>query len=228
MQEDFEKYSTQIGILPGELPRLVMERNQMDELKKEFTDGQRSRSSTSNYGLCFRKQRIIYVNINKRISHLRTYKNVKYTDRELSKHKTTYRDLLHTLVHELVHYRWKMEHGTKFEQRIREILRGRIFSDKSLYDGNITPTGNKYVTDIVTNIEKPTPIPKAEPTPEELSKLFGDDNRPKPKNIAEFTGIINVNDDGFLEIDCNSKTSITELLKCLCRKEVKFRIEEIN
>ena len=225
MQEDFKKYSIQIGILPEEMPRLVMDRKQMDYLKKEFTHGRRSSSTTNNYGICFKEQRIIYVDINKRISHHRTYKNVKYTDRELSKHKTTYRDILHTLVHELVHYRWKMGHGAKFEQRIREILRGRIFSDKSLYNGNIT-LRNKYITDI-TNIEKPTSIPKAEPTPEELSRLFGDDNRPKPKNIAEFTGIINVNEDGFLEIDCNSKTSITELLKCLCRKEVKFRIEEI-
>ena len=212
------------------MPRLVTDRKTMDEVKKTFADKGRGRSTANSYGICYNEEKIIYVNTNSRLIRKRIYSHVKYSQRQRRAHRATYSDYLHTLVHELVHYRFKyLNHGAKYEKRIREILSGKVFSDKSLYNGNMTPTRNKYVavTGIVTNTENPTPISKAEPTPEESSKLFGDNNTPKPKNIAEFTGIIDVNEDGFLEVNSNSQTSITELLKCLCRKEVKFRIEEI-
>lgn len=114
----------------------------MDEIKKERMNG-RGRS-TRSYGTCYLEQRIIYININNRIRQHRTYAHVKYTNRYVTKHKTTYRDILHTLVHELVHYRFNyLQHGAKFEQRIREILRGKVFPQKQLYDDNSDDTNKK-------------------------------------------------------------------------------------
>jgi hypothetical protein len=42
--------------------------------------------------------------------------------------KATYRDKLHTMVHELVHYRFRsLVHGKKFEDKVKEILQGKTF-----------------------------------------------------------------------------------------------------
>jgi hypothetical protein len=62
----------------------------------------------------------------------------------MSKHKATYRDYQHTLVHELVHYRFEyLQHGAKFEQRIREILRGKVFPQKLLFNNNSNDINEK-------------------------------------------------------------------------------------
>jgi hypothetical protein len=77
---------------------------------------------------------VIYVNTNIRKVGYRQYKGVKYTEAFKKRHKATYKDILHTLVHELVHYRFtKMRHGKRFELRIREILGGRVFPETRLY-----------------------------------------------------------------------------------------------
>jgi predicted metal-dependent hydrolase len=43
--------------------------------------------------------------------------HVRYSQYYMSKHMATYRDYQHTLVHELVHYRFEnLQHGAKFEE----------------------------------------------------------------------------------------------------------------
>ena len=112
-----------------------MDRKTMDELKETFADKGRGGSTVNNYGICYREERVIYVNINKRLAHYKTYAHTRYSDHYVSKHKKTYRDFLHTMVHELVHYRFGyLQHGAKFERRIREILAGRVFPEKALFD----------------------------------------------------------------------------------------------
>ena len=57
--------------------------------------------------------------------------NVKHA---YNKHKATYKDVVRTLVQELVHYRFSyMQHGRKFETRIDEILKGKIFEPKHVH-----------------------------------------------------------------------------------------------
>lgn len=149
MQEDFKKYCKQIGILPNEMPRLVTDKKTMDELKKTFSDGGIGRSTSRCYGICYWEDRTIYVNTKKRIRRYRLYKHVEYTKRYATKPKQTYRDILHTMIHELVHYRFKyLQHGAKYEQRIKEILHGKVFPQKQLYDVSNTP-------DISASIESP-------------------------------------------------------------------------
>jgi hypothetical protein len=70
--------------------------------------------------------------------------HVRYSQYYMSKHKATYRDYQHTLVHELVHYRFEyLQHGAKFEQRIREILRGKVFPQKHLFNNNSNDINEK-------------------------------------------------------------------------------------
>jgi hypothetical protein len=92
----------------------------------------------SLYGECDWQHRAIFVNARqnqyqiaryltklgrKRTGYRAYYKTVK----------ATYRYKLQTLVHELVHYRFpSMQHGRKFEQRIKEILSGTQFEPKHL------------------------------------------------------------------------------------------------
>lgn len=153
LQEDFNKYCKQIGILEKEKPQLITDKKTMDELKQTFPDKGRGSSTGNNYGICYRKQRIIHVNGNKRIHHNRTYMHVKYTDAYKRRHKTSYRDLLETLVHELVHYRWRyLQHGAKYEQRIREILRSKVFPEKVLYDDNISLPEYKSITNLPVSV----------------------------------------------------------------------------
>jgi hypothetical protein len=135
LQEAFERFSKQIGILPNEMPQLITDSKKLAEFNREL----RSKNQTAgivgsdNYGACYLDEKMIYVNINKRIRRHKTYKHVKYTDKYMSRHKATYRDYLHTLVHELVHYHFRyLKHGVKFEQRMREILKGKTFPAKQL------------------------------------------------------------------------------------------------
>jgi|SRR5919197_529956 hypothetical protein len=84
--------------------------------KRPMTENPRADKRVSAYGQCFYRLRTIFVDANIRIKY---------------KHKATYKDIVKTLVHELVHYRFSyMSHGAKFEQRIKEILEGRIFEPK--------------------------------------------------------------------------------------------------
>ena len=126
-----------------------MDKKTMDGVKQTFKDKGKGRSTSRCYGICYNEpdERVIYINMNNRKRKHKQYKGVKYTAAYTREHKTTYRDISHTLVHELVHYRWKMNHGKCFEKRIREILHGKVFPQKKLYEDadNANTLDNKSV-----------------------------------------------------------------------------------
>ena len=170
LKEDFNKYTKQIGILSSEMPQLITDKRQIQELNQERRHKGQWVGSGSNYGVCYTEQRIIYVNVNNRIREDKVYAHVKYTRRQLSKHKSTYRDYLDTLVHELVHYRFGyLKHGAKFEKRQREILRGKVFPQKTLFndDSNSDSTKKNIAIEDNNNIANPLlPPPVQQPTQE--------------------------------------------------------------
>src|SRR5919197_4374044 len=134
---DLARYAKQIGILPNEVPKLIINRKEMQELlltKRPRTGNPRVDKRVAAYGACDLSLRTIFVDASRRIQTHKIYKGFHYPKMELSEHKVTYRDLLKTLVHELVHYRFSyMSHGAKFEQRVKEILEGRIFEPKHVH-----------------------------------------------------------------------------------------------
>jgi hypothetical protein len=123
LNEDLVKYCKQIGITG--VPRLILDRKEMHAIL--VNAGKRKRCA--GWGQCFRSMQTIFVDTGIRIHYpSRRYKGVKLPTRELVKHKSKYTDFRNTLVHELVHYRFAyLRHGKRFEKRINEILRGRIF-----------------------------------------------------------------------------------------------------
>jgi hypothetical protein len=124
---DLIKYSRQIGILKEEIPDLVIDRKVMH--RTQMDRNLSNRKNVGTYGECFWAIRTIFVDAGIRIKDPKEYKGV-----EVHKHKATYRDILHTLVHELVHYRFAyMRHGFKYEQRIKVILKGRTFPQQHVH-----------------------------------------------------------------------------------------------
>jgi hypothetical protein len=140
LQQDLVKYSKQIGILDNEIPRLILDRKEMRSLVQgKIQDDNR----IAGCGQCFYPIRTIFVDGSRRIykdyvrckgkklyeSHLNGYWRPVIASR-----KIRYNDILHTLVHELVHYRFAyLSHGPRFEQRIKEILQDRTFEPKHVH-----------------------------------------------------------------------------------------------
>ena len=112
IEEKVSEYVHQIGIMPQEIPKVVFSRKEVLAMPKELTAGRRS--VTHKYlGVCFRKARTILINVKKHAS---------------------YAALKHTIIHELVHYRFRyLKHGKGFEDRISQVLRGKRYKLKVLY-----------------------------------------------------------------------------------------------
>lgn len=144
---DVIKYANQIGIVNCEIPQLIFDRNEFEIKRKEIEDKLDLRfreSRRSDYlGICAVVGRLIFIKMD------RTPTTVWKKDKEVVighyhnglEAKTTHykkvpyglREVRDTLIHELVHYRFPyMKHGKKFEQRIKDILRGKQFPKKHL------------------------------------------------------------------------------------------------
>ena len=97
-----DRYQT--GITPQEMPNIVFTRKEVLAMPEELTAGRRT--VTYKYlGICFCRARTILINVKKH---------------------TSYADSKHTIVHELVHYRFRyLKHGKEFEKRIFMILGGK-------------------------------------------------------------------------------------------------------
>src|ERR687887_448231 len=136
---DLTRYAKQIGILPNEVPKLIIDRKEMQELlltRHPRTGNPIVDKRVPAYGACDYSLRTIFVDASRRVYRQKIYKGFHYSERIVTqnKHKVTYRDLVNTLVHELVHYRFPyMQHGAKFEQRIKEVLQGRMFEPKHIH-----------------------------------------------------------------------------------------------
>lgn len=113
-----------------EVPRLILDRKEMHTILVNAGEPKRC----AGWGQCFWSLKTIFVDTGIRIHYpSRQYVGVKLPTRQMIKHKSKYIDFRHSLVHELVHYRFAyLQHGKKFEKRINEILRGRIFEPKPI------------------------------------------------------------------------------------------------
>ena len=134
LYEDFDKYRKQIGIPDEEQLQLVINRKILHNILEQ--NGQSRRAA--GYGECFWDLKIIFVDASIRIASYKRYpmfKVIRVKGRKIGiptkqpgKKKVNYKDILKTLIHELVHYRFRgLNHGVKYEKRIMEILRGEVF-----------------------------------------------------------------------------------------------------
>ena len=118
LKGDLIKYSKQIGIIDCEIPELVF----YGEDFKAIHDPPRIRHGlhksrvggrhTGFRGLCGIDARVILVNIRGKNQSIR--------------------ELRHTLVHELIHYRFSYMSHTLFEDRIKKILKGKQYPRKHI------------------------------------------------------------------------------------------------
>jgi hypothetical protein len=170
---DFKRYTKQIGRTKQEKLKLVLDRKEMHKILEKNGLSKRA----AGYGECFWDIRTIFVDSNIRVARYKKYpmfivetingKRVGTPTKQPEKKKVTYRDIRHTLIHELVHYRFRgLRHGKKFEQRIKEILVGRVFPTK-----NIEARDNKTNTEDNKNI--PTIV--EEMSPDEYNRRLIDD-----------------------------------------------------
>ena len=126
---DLIRISDQIGILPNERPKLVIDRQEMHDIKLNHprvfrTDSEMADKRTAGYGQCLYNLRTVFVDGAPEKYHRITYhgrKGKRY--RIIKRVKATYKDKLHTLVEELVHYRFAyLQEGRNLEKRIQEVL----------------------------------------------------------------------------------------------------------
>ena len=109
------EYGEQIGITVQEIPRVVFTRREVLSMSKELTAGRRTVTHKC-LGICFCRAKTILINVKKH---------------------TSYEDLKHTIIHELVHYRFRyLKHGTRFKKRISLIQIGKRYKVKILYPEN--------------------------------------------------------------------------------------------
>ena len=125
IEKTVTEYGQQIGITAHEMPNIVFTRRELLAMPKELTAGRRT-VSHKYLGICFRSARTILINVKKH---------------------TSYEDLKHTVVHELVHYRFRyLRHGMRFKNRISLIQRGKRYKVKVLYPEN-PPLSSSYKED---------------------------------------------------------------------------------
>lgn len=126
----------QIGILPDETPMLILDKQEYNAIRR--TEGYSRKIRRNIAGECCRLSRTIYIDGSARFYTYRKYytklarkrTGISYRWRTV---KATYRERLHCLVHELVHYRFKsLSHGLAFENRTSEIIRGKSFEPHGL------------------------------------------------------------------------------------------------
>jgi hypothetical protein len=118
VQQELAKYAKQIGILEKDIPATVCTRKEVLEMPKELTQGRRIVTHKC-FGICFRYAKTIFINI---------------------KMHGSSQELKYTIVHELVHYRFRyLSHGKEFEQRIKLILNDKKYPVKDLYPTTTHP-----------------------------------------------------------------------------------------
>jgi hypothetical protein len=94
------------------------------------------RAATKNtLGRCLWNIRTIYVAERTAGGYIRERKPMRRKGwYRLIRRRWTYRTMRRTLVHELVHYRFpELDHGSRFEERIKEVLRGNRFEPKHIH-----------------------------------------------------------------------------------------------
>lgn len=118
------RVSKQIGIKRP--PRLFLNRIEYSRIRKRH--GYARRVGLSKYGECLKEGKAIFVNTRMQWVCVKEFneKSRRWTHYH---GKPRYKDFLHTLVHELVHYRWSsLRHGAHFDNRVERILGGETFA----------------------------------------------------------------------------------------------------
>jgi hypothetical protein len=133
----------QIGILPTEIPKLVTDRDEIHRLKltgSRFlicrkTGDESIDKRTAGYGECLTFARTVFVDIRRHKYHRITYHGRKFNRfRKVEYVKARYKDFLHTLIEELVHYRFPyLQEGRELEKRIQEVFSGKEFPSKHIH-----------------------------------------------------------------------------------------------
>lgn len=118
LRQRLQLYCKQIGIVDCEIPHMYFYGEEFSNESNAATQRHGLRESrrggryTTYFGLCAVYSRTIFVNMRGR---------------------RTLRELNHTLVHELVHYRFRyMSHGVKFERRIKDIIADKEYPRKQI------------------------------------------------------------------------------------------------
>jgi hypothetical protein len=125
IENKVREYGQQIGITAQEMPNIVFTKREVLAMPKELTAGRRTVTHKC-LGICFYRARTILINVKKYAS---------------------YDDLKHTILHELVHYRFRhLKHGMRFENRISLIQKGKRYNVKVLYPEN-SPLSSSYKQD---------------------------------------------------------------------------------
>ena len=137
---DFPKYCKQIGILDSDELRLITNRKEYNELAAKHNDTGAHKAIDKNcLGKCEYSIRAIFVNESPYLKHGVTHRMIHGKGRmkgyyKLVPKRWNYYEQRHTLVHELVHYRFPyMNHGREFDDRIEQILKGRTFEPKHIH-----------------------------------------------------------------------------------------------
>ncbi len=137
LKQDLVTYCKQIGVIDCEIPVLVFTRQDFEARDKDVEDRLdftvRHTKSKDYLGICSVCSRTIFVRMD--WTPAKVVKVVKRTKKYIYSKRVAYglREVRNTMVHELVHYRFSyLGHGKKFEERIKDILRGKPFPNKHI------------------------------------------------------------------------------------------------
>jgi len=117
-----KKYAVQLGIIPSIdddslLPTILFTTSEVEELSKQITlNGkilQGAGNCSTNYGACWNEISVIFINLRA--------KDMKY-----------FKDIRHTIVHELIHYRFpKINHFNQITSKLYNKLIELVLSGKT-------------------------------------------------------------------------------------------------
>ena len=137
---DFPKYCKQMGILESDGLRFITNRKEFEQLAAKHDDAGAHRAIDRRcLGKCHCDIRAIFVNENPCVKHGIIHRTVHGKGRmkqyyKIVPKKWNYYEQRHTLIHELIHFRFPhMKHGRAFDDRIEEILKGRTFEPKHIH-----------------------------------------------------------------------------------------------
>ena len=104
--EELDRYCEQLGVLPEEKPILVFDLHVIHWLREQLGYARRE----DMWGCCLIQFRTIFVNVS-----------------NLSDRGYGYDFLKYALVHELVHYKFRLVHGRGFDNKVKQVLAGRRY-----------------------------------------------------------------------------------------------------
>lgn len=212
LQQDLIEICDQIGILANDRPKLFFNRDEMNKVAAKHENLTANRVvEKGKLGKCLYSVRSIFVNEhptlrNDKIGRIEYFRNSKKYKYKVIGKSWNYAEQKHTLVHELVHYRFSnMNHGYGFNERIKEILRGRRFEPKHIHFFETYARSWTYLIDSSTNEE----IQKYLKTQEKATATREEYNR----KCRLYWQVHNQLKDKIKELDLMTQNEVSELLR---------------